>query len=188
MYLIVGLGNPGEEYAKTRHNLGFQVIDQLAARWEIGQFKTKFSSLIAETRVARHKVIFAKPQTFMNNSGQAVQALLAWYKLGPEKLIVIYDDVDLVLAQLRLRESGSSGGHRGVQSIIEAIGSPLFPRVRLGIGKNQPSQETADYVLAKIPPAEAKVLAEAVLTATEAVELAVRDGFKSAMNKFNVLE
>ena len=168
MYLIVGLGNPGEEYAKTRHNLGFQVIDQLAARWEIGQFKTKFSSLIAETRVARHKVIFAKPQTFMNNSGQAVQALLAWYKLGPEKLIVIYDDVDLVLAQLRLRESGSSGGHRGVQSIIEALKTEEFRRVRIGIGRPE-NISPEKYVLENFLPQEEKIMIKAIDEAAEKV-------------------
>ncbi|MFA6548761.1 MAG: aminoacyl-tRNA hydrolase [Candidatus Margulisiibacteriota bacterium] len=174
MYLIVGLGNPGLEYAPTRHNLGFRVIDALARRFPV-----------VPVTIEKHKVILAKPQTFMNNSGVAVRGLLEWYKISPQKLILIYDDVDLEVGQLRLREKGAAGGHHGVESVIEHVKATDFSRVRIGIGRNSLSGDIADYVLQKIPPAQQEPLELAITTAADAVVEIVKNGIASAMNKYN---
>ncbi|MFA4844575.1 MAG: aminoacyl-tRNA hydrolase [Candidatus Margulisiibacteriota bacterium] len=185
MFLVVGLGNPGPEYAATRHNLGFKVIEELAVRLGLKSLKAKHQSLVGEADIAGHKVILAQPQTFMNNSGTAVQGLLNWHKLDRSSLIVIYDDVDLEIGQIRLREKGAAGGHHGVESIIAVSGGSDFIRVRVGIGRESLSGDVADYVLQRIPPAERDSLAEAVMTAAEAVEAIIRDGLPVAMNKYN---
>ena len=185
MFLVVGLGNPGPEYAATRHNLGFKVIEELALRLGLKILKEKHHALIGEAVLDGHKVILAQPQTFMNNAGTSVQALLSWHKIEPGKLIVIYDDVDLEIGQLRLREKGNAGGHHGVESIIAHLGTTEFARVRIGIGRESLSGDVADYVLQRIPPGERAILVEAVLTAAEAVEAIVRDGLPAAMNKYN---
>ncbi|MFH1387389.1 MAG: aminoacyl-tRNA hydrolase [bacterium] len=170
MYLIVGLGNPGKEYEETRHNLGFKVAAELALRLGIAPLKNKHRSLISEGKIGDHKVIIAQPQTFMNNSGQAVQEILSWHKIPPSKLIVIYDDVDLEVGMVRVRDKGSAGGHHGIESIISSIGTTEFNRVRIGIGRESLSGDVSDYVLAKIPPSQREALAEAVIKAAEAVE------------------
>ncbi|MBN2058696.1 MAG: aminoacyl-tRNA hydrolase [Candidatus Saganbacteria bacterium] len=185
MYLIVGLGNPGPEYENTRHNLGFRAVDELAARLGVTVFKEKSRSFIAESRLADHKLILVKPQTFMNNSGPAVRGLLDWFKITPENLILIYDDVDLEVGQLRLREKGNAGGHHGVESVINSVGTTDFPRIRLGIGRESLTGDVSDYVLQQIPVDQEQVLAEAVLTAAEAVEVLLKDGLSKAMNQFN---
>jgi PTH1 family peptidyl-tRNA hydrolase len=185
MFLIVGLGNPGLEYADTRHNLGFKVIDELAKRLNLSSFKNKCSALIAEGKLADHKVILAAPQTFMNNSGQAVRELAGWYKVPAAKVIVIYDDVDLEVGQLRVREKGNAGGHHGVESLIAHLGTTDFPRVRLGIGREEMTGDVAEYVLRKVPPAQRLQLEEAVILAADAVEAIVANGVAAAMNKFN---
>lgn len=185
MYLIVGLGNPGQEYKETRHNLGFKVIDELASRLKISAFKSKATSEIAESQLAGHKIILVKPQTFMNNSGLAVAGLLQWYKIEPTKLILIYDDVDLEVGQLRLREKGNAGGHHGVESVINHIGTTEFARVRIGIGRQNLTGDVSDYVLAKIPPGQQDVLIEAVNKAAAAVEGIVSTSLTAAMNVYN---
>lgn len=185
MFLIVGLGNPGSEYVATRHNLGFKVVDELAGRLGIKSFKNKCQAEIAESSLAGHKVILVRPQTFINNSGLSVRSLLEWYKINPAKLIVIYDDVDLEVGQLRLREKGNAGGHHGVESIISNIGTTEFARVRIGIGRENLTGDVADYVLAKIPSGQQEILAEAINKAAEAVEAIVTTGLPAAMNKFN---
>jgi PTH1 family peptidyl-tRNA hydrolase len=185
MFLVVGLGNPGPEYAATRHNLGFKVIEELAVRQGLKSLKEKHQALIGEAVLDGHKVILAQPQTFMNNSGTSVQALLSWHKIEPRKLIVIYDDVDLEIGQLRLREKGNAGGHHGVESIIAQVGTTEFARVRIGIGRASLSGDVADHVLQRIPPAEREELTTAVQAAAEAVEAIVRDGLPAAMNKYN---
>jgi len=185
MYLIVGLGNPGPEYEDTRHNLGFRVIDELARRLGAASLKSKCHSFIAEGRIGQHKVIIAQPQTFMNSSGPAVRGLLDWFKFGSDRLILIYDDVDLEVGQLRLREKGSAGGHHGVESVIASVGASHFARVRIGIGRENLSDDVTDYVLQKIPPAQRDVLEEAVISAADAVEAIVMDGLPAAMSKFN---
>ena len=170
MYLIAGLGNPGPEYENTRHNLGFRVVSELASRLGLPAFKDKHHSFLAEGRIGDHKVILAQPQTFMNNSGPAVAGLLAWYKIEPAKLIIVYDDVDLEVGMVRAREKGGAGGHHGVESIIESIGSSEFARVRVGVGRENLTGDVSDYVLQNIPPAQREALEAAVVAAAEAVE------------------
>ena len=185
MYLIVGLGNPGPEYENTRHNLGFRVINELASRLGLKSLRSKHQSFIGEGALAGHKVLLAQPQTFMNNSGAAVQGLLSWYKIEPAKLIVVYDDVDLPVGQIRLREQGSAGGHHGIESVIAHLGTTGFARVRVGIGRDSLTGDVAGYVLQPIPPAQREPLEAAVVTAADAVESVVADGLAAAMNKFN---
>ncbi len=170
MYLIVGLGNPGPEYENTRHNLGFRVVSELASRLGLPAFKDKHHSFLAEGKISDHKVILAQPQTFMNNSGPAVAGLLAWYKIEPAKLIVIYDDVDLEIGVIRSREKGGAGGHHGLESVIGSIGTSEFARVRVGIGRESLTGDVSDYVLQKIPPAQRETLEAAIMSAADAVE------------------
>ncbi|OGB90048.1 aminoacyl-tRNA hydrolase [candidate division WOR-1 bacterium RIFCSPHIGHO2_01_FULL_53_15] len=170
MYLIAGLGNPGPEYENTRHNLGFRVVNELASRLGLTSFKEKHHSLLAEGKIGGHKVILAQPQAFMNNSGPAVRGLLAWYKIETAKLIIVYDDVDLEVGMVRAREKGGAGGHHGVESIIESIGSSEFARVRVGVGRENLTGDVSDYVLQNIPPAQREALEAAVVAAAEAVE------------------
>jgi PTH1 family peptidyl-tRNA hydrolase len=188
MFLVVGLGNPGPEYEATRHNLGFKVIEELAGRLGLTSFKDKFHSFIAEAPFHNYRVLLAQPQTFMNNSGPAVRGMLDWYKLQPKNLILIYDDLDLEVGQLRLREKGNAGGHHGVESVIASVGTTEFTRVRIGIGRENLTGDAADYVLKKIPPEQRELLAEAVVRAADAVEEIVKSGLAVAMNQFNKQE
>jgi PTH1 family peptidyl-tRNA hydrolase len=185
MYLVIGLGNPGPEYENTRHNLGFKVVDELAARLGIKTLKEKHHSFIGEAKIGDHKVILAQPQTFMNDSGPAVRGLLQWYKLDIKDLIVIYDDVDLEVGQLRIREKGNAGGHHGVESVIASLGATEFARVRIGIGRESMTGDVSDYVLQRIPPAQREALDAAIISAAEAVEEIIKNGLAKAMNQFN---
>jgi PTH1 family peptidyl-tRNA hydrolase len=185
MFLAVGLGNPGPEFENTRHNLGFRVIDSLASRLGITTLKSKHSSFIGEAKIGNHKVILAQPQTFMNNSGPAVRGLISWYKFDLKNLILIYDDVDLEVGQLRIREGGSAGGHHGVESVIASLSSTEFIRVRIGIGRENLTGDVTDYVLQKIPLSQREALDQAVEKASEAVEEIIKSGLPAAMNQFN---
>jgi len=185
VFLVVGLGNPGPEYEDTRHNLGFKVIDELARKHGLSALKSKFNSFIGEVKVQQRKIILAQPQTFMNNSGPAVRGMMDWYKLLPSHLILIYDDVDLELGQLRLRDRGNAGGHHGVESVIESTGTTEFIRIRLGIGRESMSGDVSDYVLQKIPSSQREILDQTVIAAAEAIEAVIADGPVAAMNKFN---
>ncbi len=185
MYLIAGLGNPGPEYEDTRHNLGFKVIEELARRLGITSLKSKCRSFIAEAKLGEHKIVLVQPQTFMNDSGPAVRGLLDWFKLKADDLILVYDDVDLEVGQLRLREKGAAGGHHGVESVIASVGTSGFARVRIGIGRENLTEDVTEYVLQKIPPAQQEPLAEAVISAADAIEAIVSDGLPAAMNRFN---
>lgn len=185
MYLIIGLGNPGKKYQYTRHNIGFQIIDELAARLDVKKFKTRCNSFLAETKIDDHKVVLVQPQTYMNNSGEALAELFSWYKINPQKIILIYDDVDLEVGQIKIKPKGNAGGHHGVESILAHSKSYEFARVRIGIGKNT-QIDTADYVLQNIPNSEGEALSEARIRAVAAVEDIVRFGIEKAMNKFNV--
>ncbi|MFH1826432.1 MAG: aminoacyl-tRNA hydrolase [bacterium] len=185
MYLIVGLGNPGKEYENTRHNLGFIVIDELAKRLQISSFRAKNNSLVAQSNIGGIKVVLAKPQTFMNNSGQAVGSMVGWFKPKVKDLILIYDDVDLEVGQIRVRGEGSDGGHKGAKSVIASVKTSQFARIRIGIGRGDGRRETADYVLQKISAAQKDILAGAVVKAAEAVESIIVDGLAKAMNKYN---
>ena len=186
MYLIVGLGNPGEEYENTRHNIGFQVVDGIAKSIGIGElrFKKKCNALVGEAEISGHKVIVCQPQTFMNLSGDSVQALLSWYKISHDHLIVCYDDVDIEPGEVKVRLGGSSAGHHGVESIMGRIGTPQFIRVRVGVGRETPSGDVSDHVLEKIPSAQKEILNEAILRAAEASIAIISDGLEKAKSRF----
>ncbi len=185
MWLVVGLGNPGKEYARTRHNAGFLVVQRLARKWQAEINVRAYYSKIAEYHKGHTKVVLALPQTFMNLSGKAAAALLAGYKEKPEKMIVIYDDLDLDLGQLRVRSGGSPGSHRGMKSIVESIGSSSFPRVRIGIGPKPEGRDAADYVLEEFSPGEWEVIQPVLDMAGEAVEMIISGDINLAMNRFN---
>ncbi len=184
MYLVVGLGNPGSRYGRTRHNAGFMVLDELARRH--GEtFKAKRKAEIAQVDVAGEKVVLVKPMTFMNLSGEAVKKYRRHYRLGPENILVVHDDIDMAPGLIRIRTGGSTGGHLGVQSIMEHLGSDRFPRLKVGVGRPPAGAEAADYVLSKVESADMEKLEEAILRAADAVEVLVMEGPAKAMNSFN---
>ncbi len=186
MWLIVGLGNPGEKYARTRHNIGFDGLDALAKRHGLEFRGKRANSLIAEGSIGGQRVALAKPQTFMNLSGQAVTALRSWYKLDAAKeLLVVYDDMDLPFGKLRLRERGSAGTHNGMRSIVGQLGGSEFPRLRVGIDQAPGKLDAAAYVLSRFSKAEEAELHFLLDTLSDAVELVVREGLPAAMNKYN---
>ena len=185
--LIVGLGNPGKQYAATRHNVGFMVVDYLAEKLGVKVDKIKFKSVLGEGFAGTEKIVLAKPQTYMNLSGEALLDMVQWYKLDPQDLLVIYDDLDLPVGKLRLRMKGSAGGHNGMKSIIYLIQSDDFPRLRIGIGRPQNEHiETVNHVLGKFDEEEAKIMGEAVVKAAEAVLAVLDKGIEKAMNEVNV--
>jgi len=184
--LVVGLGNPGARYASTRHNVGFMVVDRLAHRSRVAVTKRQCNALTAVANIAGEKVCLAKPQTYMNLSGEAVGCLLRYYKLSPADLVVIYDERDLPLGKNRIREKGSAGGHRGMESIIGVLGTADFPRLRIGIGR--PAETNAvEHVLGSFSPEERSVVEESIDRSVEAVETLLREGTAAAMNKFNAI-
>ncbi|HBC43691.1 MAG TPA: aminoacyl-tRNA hydrolase [Pseudanabaena sp.] len=200
--LIVGLGNPGTEYERTRHNIGFMAVDALATDWSISLGKEKrFYGIFGEGRISSTfghsgKIRLLKPTTYMNLSGQAVRACADWFKCSPESILVIYDDMDLPLGKLRLRPSGSAGGHNGMKSIISHLGTQNFPRLRLGIGRggnNNDNQEIAtkanqnvtNYVLGGFTATENKVLPEVFALSNSAVTSILRDGLEKTMSLYN---
>ncbi len=183
MKAIVGLGNPGDEYTGTRHNVGFEVVNALAERWNAKLRKWKS---IADVAVVKDRaVVLVEPRTFMNHSGQAVQAVMAFYKILPADVLVIVDEAQLPLGRLRLRPFGSAGGHNGLKSVIEHVG-PEFPRLRIGVDRGHPEWDLSDRVLSKFPPSERDVVDRAIARAADAVETYVTDGLHLAMNRFNV--
>lgn len=185
MRLIVGLGNPGDRYRRTRHNVGFMVADALAARAGVRKGVGAADAWIAEARLGSETVLLVKPLTFMNRSGAAVERLLAAHGCAASDLIVIVDDVALDLGTLRIRERGSHGGHNGLRSLIETLGSEEFPRVRVGIRKGELPEDLAGYVLSDFPEEDVLVVQEIVGWAADAVECLVREGVPAAMNLFN---
>ncbi|MDO5310278.1 MAG: aminoacyl-tRNA hydrolase [Clostridia bacterium] len=186
MYLIVGLGNPGREYVGTRHNVGFEVADALCAKHDIKLNKEKFRAVFGDGRIGGERVIVAKPQTYMNLSGESVRELAEWYKIESENIIIIYDDISLPVGKLRIREKGSAGGHNGVKNIIYQLATEVFPRIKVGIGKpDNPEYDIKDYVLGRISREETEILIKTAVRAVGAVEEIIAAGAKSAMNKFN---
>lgn len=187
MFLIVGLGNPGKEYELSRHNIGFRVIDRLSKNLDIKVSKGLCQAITGQATVAGHKVILAKPQTFMNLSGDSVLELVRWFKIDTDHLIAIHDDLDLETGKLRIRPKGNSAGHKGVESIISRLGTTEFVHVRIGIGKpaGNLEEDTSKYVLSGVPKEEAEVIDQAILWAAEAAETVVKDGLEAAMNKYN---
>lgn len=186
MHIIVGLGNPTKEYQNTRHNIGFETIDKLADRFSISVLEKKHKALIGKGIINGEKVILAKPQTYMNLSGESVRELIDYYKVDEEtELIVIYDDISLDVGQLRIRKKGSAGGHNGIKSIIQHLGTDVFPRIKIGVGEKPKGYDLADYVLGHFKKEERIIMDESVLTATKAVELMVIDEIGEAMNLYN---
>lgn len=185
MYLIVGLGNPGKQYEATRHNVGFIAIDEIARELEIKVDKLKFKSLIGEGRIGTEKIILAKPQTFMNLSGEAVVELMNYYKVDISNLIVIYDDIDLDSGKVRIRKSGSAGTHNGMRNIIYLLGKQDFPRIRIGVSKPKNGQDLASFVLSKFEKSEQDNIKEAIEISRKAVTETVETNLDKAMNLYN---
>ena len=184
MYIITGLGNPGLVYRKTRHNAGFMAVDRLAERCGVRFNKKGFSSVYGEGRIGAERVLLCKPQTYMNNSGDAVRQILNYYKLSPERLIVLYDDIDLPVGSLRIRQNGSAGTHNGMRSILACIHSEDFARIRIGVGKDD-SLLLADYVLKRPNKEDRKTLEDAFDRAADAAELIVSGRLADAQAKYN---
>lgn len=184
MHIIVGLGNPGKRYSATRHNVGFETIDLLAKRNNIDVKQLKHRALYGKGHINGKKVMLVKPQTFMNLSGQSLLDVVQFYKIDTENIIVVYDDVDIELGSIRVREKGSSGSHNGMKSIIYQIQTDQFPRVRIGIGKSQ-FGDLSDYVLSEFQKDEIPVILETIEKAALACETIVIEGVLAAMNKYN---
>jgi PTH1 family peptidyl-tRNA hydrolase len=184
--LIVGLGNPEPKYDQTRHNIGFAVLDALAIAWQCAWYDHKrFQGWFGEGLIAGQKTRLLKPRTYMNRSGQAVRAVVDWYKLEPESVLVVYDDMDLPLGKLRLRQTGSAGGHNGMKSLISHLGTQNFPRLRLGIGKSDGSKDTIAHVLGKFTAEEASIVEKSLDLATEAIAYSLRHDIAKTMSLFN---
>lgn len=189
MKLIVGLGNPGSEYRDTRHNVGFMVADALVDRWRVSdQWREKFDALLIKTMVGEESVILAKPLTFMNLSGQAVQALAGFYKIELPDIFVVTDDVALPLGRLRARREGGAGGHNGLKSIIQSLGTQAFSRMRVGVGRGDDRRDLADHVLGRFGADERETVSAAVLRAADATEMFLSEGIERVMNAFNAAE
>ena len=189
MKLVVGLGNPGSEYRDTRHNVGFLVADELAHRWRVPDaWREKFAALHLRTTVGDEAVIVAKPLTFMNLSGQAITGLAGFYKIDPPDVFVVTDDVALPLGRLRARREGGAGGHNGLKSVIQHLGTQAFPRMRVGVGRGDDRRDLADHVLGRFEAGERDIVSAAVLRAADATETYLRDGIERAMSAFNAAE
>ncbi len=186
MYIIAGLGNPGRQYANTRHNMGFMALDILGQRHNIGYPEDGHKSMFGKGRIGSEKVVLVKPLTYMNLSGEALLSICSYYKIDiAEELIVIYDDIDLDPGVLRIRKSGSAGGHNGMKNIVKLLGTQDFTRIRIGVGAKPKGWDLADYVLARLSDEEAAVQREAAEHAAEAVELILSEGVDAAMNRYN---
>lgn len=186
MYLIVGLGNPGRQYEGTRHNMGFDTVDRLMDEYRIPSSGVKQKAMYGKGMIGSEKVILIKPMTYMNLSGEAVSAWLNYYKLDPETdLIVIYDDIDQEPGQLRIRAKGSAGGHNGMKSVIGAIGTDRFVRVRIGVGAKPEGWDLADYVLGHFDPETREVIDDAVGRAADAVRMIIQGDLSGAMTEYN---
>ena len=186
MFIIAGLGNPTKEYEGTRHNVGFDVIDRLSEKYNIAVDTKKHRALIGKGMIAGQKVILAKPQTYMNLSGESIRSLLDYYKVDEEhELLVIYDDVSLGVGQLRIRAKGSAGGHNGIKNIIAHLGGQVFPRIKIGVGEKPPKYDLADYVLGHFSKAEKVLMDEGYDNAVRAVEMIVSGDIEGAMKEYN---
>ena len=199
MKLIVGLGNPGPEYRDTRHNVGFMVADALVDRWRVAdQWREKFEALQIKTTVGDRRdsqlvaggdqIVIVKPLTFMNLSGQAVNALAGFYKIEPADVFIVTDDVALPLGKLRARRDGGAGGHNGLKSVIQHLGTQAFPRMRVGVGRGANGRDLSDHVLGRFDAAERDTVSAAVLRAADATEMFISEGIERVMNAFNAAE
>lgn len=185
--IIVGLGNPGDKYAATRHNVGFMAIDYLADQYGVKVDRIKFKGVYGEARLGGQKVLLLKPQTFMNLSGESVREICEFYKVPMEDVVVIYDDISMKVGSLRIREKGSAGGHNGIKNIIYQTQTDVFPRIKVGVGaKPHPDYDLADWVLGQFSAEDRKTLSDLMPTIQKAVELLVKDEPKEAMNQCNI--
>jgi len=185
MYLIVGLGNPGAKYAHTRHNVGFDVLDALSRKLNVSISRERDNALIGECFVGGQKVILAMPQTYMNLSGEAVMPLASYFKIPPENLLVVYDDIDLPQGHIRIRKNGSAGTHNGMRSIVGLLGYENFPRLRVGVGQKREGYELADWVLGHYIGEEQEVADKAFALAADAIVDYIQNGIESAMRTYN---
>lgn len=185
MYLIVGLGNPENEYANTRHNMGFDVINEISNKCNIKVSKSKFDALYGMGEVQGKKVILVKPQTYMNLSGESIIKFKKFYKVSNKEIIIIYDDIDLAVGDIRLKPKGSAGSHNGMKSVIQNLNTEEFIRVRVGIGAPQNKDDIINYVIGAIPKREKEILNESIQKAAESVIEVLQNGIDVAMNKFN---
>lgn len=186
MYIIVGLGNPGREYAHTRHNVGFDVIDMLADANQISILENKHKAMVGKGYIAGEKVVLAKPMTYMNLSGESIRELVNYYKIDEEnELIVIYDDISIPPGQLRIRKKGSAGGHNGIKNIIARLGHDNFHRIKVGVGEKPKGYDLADYVLGRFGKEEQLIMEESFERAAEACIIMMKDGADVAMNQYN---
>ncbi len=186
LHLIVGLGNPGAEYRKTRHNAGFLLVEKLAARWRVDwKNERKFNARMARAERQGRRVLLCQPQTFMNASGEAVGMVMNFYQLPRTRILVVVDDADLPLGEIRLRSGGSSGGHHGLESIERHLGSREFARLRLGIGRRDGDREITDYVLSRFDASESALMEKVLNRAADQAECWLTDGIQKAMNQFN---
>ncbi len=183
--LIIGLGNPGKPYEHTRHNIGFDVIDELANRWNSPLNQTKFNGMYATVHRPEGKVILLKPLTYMNLSGECVRPLMDYFDIEIEDIIVIYDDLDLETGKLRLRSKGSAGGHNGIKSLIQHLGTQEFNRIRVGVNRPPAGMKVADYVLSKFSKEDQPIVKDAIDKSCDAIETALTKPFLEVMNKFN---
>lgn len=185
MYFIVGLGNPGLQYENTRHNAGFKTIDYLANKYDIDVRKSKFKSIYGQGVISGQKVMLVKPQTYMNNSGEAIRELKNFYKFDIEKLIVIYDDIDIDFGTIRIRKKGSAGSHNGMKSIIYQIQDDKFPRIKISVGKKPEYMNLANFVLSGFSKNEVGIIEDEIRLASDAVEIILASDIDKAMNKYN---
>ncbi len=186
LYLIVGLGNPGSDYSRTRHNVGFMVSDRLAERWGAAwDYEKKFNARIARGSVAGKRVLLCQPQTYMNSSGEAVQAVLAFFRIAIDRLLVVVDDADLPLGELRLRPGGGAGGHHGLESIETCLGTARYARLRVGIGRQDGSRQITNYVLGRFSSTEVDALGTVLKVAADQAASWLDDGIQKAMSRFN---
>ncbi len=185
-YLIVGLGNPGADYARTRHNVGFAVVERLAELWGADWgLEKKFNARLARTKLEGRRVLLCQPQTYMNASGEAVQAVTSFYEVAPDRLLVVVDDADLPLGHLRLRPGGSSGGHHGLESIEQHLGTREYPRLRLGIGRQAGAREITGHVLGRFGSTEARLVTKVLTVAADQATTWLKAGIQKAMSQFN---
>ncbi len=186
MYLIIGLGNPEEKYSNTRHNMGFDVINELSQKCDIKVSKYKFDALYGMGEINGKKVIMVKPQTYMNLSGESIRDIVNFYKIPVENVIIVCDDINIETGRIRIRPKGSDGGHNGLKSIIYQLASDEFVRIRMGVGApKHEDYDLADYVLGKFSKEEIELLTPVAKKVTEAIEVIIKDGVQRAMNKFN---
>lgn len=183
MILVVGLGNPGKQYEQTRHNIGFDVIDYMANKYNIDVNREKFKGVLGEGFIENEKVILLKPLTYMNLSGESIRELANFYKLEDDEIIVVYDDISLDIGRLRIREKGSAGGHNGIKSIIQNLGGDKFPRVKVGVG--QPKDNLVNHVLGKFSKEDREKMEKVIPIASDAIVEIIKNDAKESMNKFN---